>query len=68
MNTQDAIILARKHAGNNAHGQGTSARLCLADAVALHAAGDLTAAKKRAVDSLKFSVGVCHTDYARAAK
>lgn len=62
MNTNEAIILARKNATND------SARLCLTDAVNLQAAGKLEDAKRRALDSLKHSVGVFHADYRRAAK
>lgn len=67
MNTNEVIILARKHVGNGA-AMDSSARLCLADAVALHAAGEFEAAKRRAIRSLEFSVGIFHADHARAAK
>jgi hypothetical protein len=67
MNTENAIILARKHVGNGA-AMDSSARLCLADAVALADRGELEYAKARAVKSLGYSVGVFHADYKRAAK
>ena len=66
MNTNEVIILARKHIGNGA-AMDSSARLCLADAVALQNAGDLESAKRRAIKSLAYSVGILHGDYARAA-
>lgn len=65
MNTNDAIILARKHVGNGAVME-SSARLCLADAVRLQDEGKLDIAKERAVRSLAYSVGVFHNDYKRA--
>lgn len=61
--TKSIINLARKNMGNNG-----SARLCLKDAIDLEAEGNLAAAKKRALDSLKHSVGVFHPDYKKAAK
>lgn len=66
MTTENAVILARKHASLTPGG--SSARVCLADAVALKDEGKLEDAKKRAVDSLRYSVGVFHPDYKRAAK
>ena len=51
MNTNEVIILARKHIGNGA-AMDSSARLCLADAIALQNAGDLESAKRRAIKSL----------------
>lgn len=67
MDTNGAIILARKHVGNGAAME-SSARLCLADAISLQEKGDLTHAKARAVKSLGYSVGVFHADYQKAAK
>lgn len=67
MNTNDAIILARKHATNGAMME-SSAKLCLADAVALQDKGDLISAKRRALKSLGYSVGVFHVAYTRVAK
>lgn len=65
MTTNQTIILARKNLGGEME---SSARLCLADAVALQDAGNLEAAKRRAIDSLRYSVGVFHKDYIRASK
>jgi hypothetical protein len=67
MTTNDVIILARKHVGNGALMEG-SARLCLEDAVRLQDAGNLDAAKARALKSLGYSVGTLHPDYKRASK
>ena len=64
MNTQDTIKLARKHIASAQFE--TSARLCLNDAVKCHDAGELPAAKNRALKSLQFSVGVFHPDYCKA--
>ena len=66
MNTDQVLILARKHLGNGAAME-SSARLCLEDAVLHTAMGDLDSAKKRAIDSLRYSVGVFHKDYIKAA-
>jgi len=64
MFAHQVIILARKHLTNDA-----SARLCLSDANRIvEECGDLNAAKKRALDSLAYSVGVFHPDYVRASK
>jgi hypothetical protein len=68
MNTNDAIIIARKHATSGAAIMESSARLCLSDAVALQDAGKLDDAKARALKSLAYSVGVFHADYQRVAK
>ena len=62
-----AIQLARKHVGNGAV-MDSSARVCLADAVALFDAGKLADARQRAVDSLRFSVGEFHEDFIAAGK
>jgi hypothetical protein len=64
MNAEQVIKLAAKHAGDNA-----SAQLCLADAVSLKARGTADGdryAKNRALDSLKYSVGIFHPDYRSA--
>jgi hypothetical protein len=66
MTVLQILALARKHLG--AGSMESSARLCLADAVALADAGDLGAAKSRALRSLQFSVGMFHADFIRAAK
>lgn len=63
MNVNETIILARKHVGTN-----SSARLCLSDAIRCYENGLLVSAKKRALDSLRHSIGVFHKDYQRADK
>lgn len=65
MNASQTIIKARKHIGNGAS-MDSSARLCLADAVALYDAGDTEAAKLRAIKSLSYSVGCFHPDHKAA--
>lgn len=65
MNTKEVIALARKNLGGQME---SSARLCLQDAVNLADKGDLIYAKARALDSLKYSVGMFHKDYQRASK
>ena len=65
MSNDDVMILARKHCGSSP--MLSSARVCLNDAVDLTNEGDYTAARKRAVDSLKHSIGVFHIDYRRAS-
>jgi hypothetical protein len=70
MNTDDVIILARRHLvamlENNPDGMESSARLCLTDAVNLRDVGDLDNARKRAIRSLGYSIGILHADYVRA--
>ena len=62
MSLHQLLALARKHLAND------SARLCLADAVALADKGDWEFAKRRALRSLLHSVGAFHADYQRAAR
>ena len=64
MNTNQVLILARKHLGGEME---SSARVCLSDAVQLYAEGNLDAAKSRALKSLAYSVGVFHADYRKAS-
>jgi hypothetical protein len=66
MEASQIIALARKHAGTSP--AFASARICLGDAVLLREQGKLEAAKRRALKSLAYSVGVFHEDYQRAAK
>jgi len=66
MNTNEVIILARKHLHNEA-AMSSSAELCLSDAIKLYDDGDFTHAKERAIKSLAYSVGAFHKDYQRAA-
>lgn len=58
------IILARKHLGGAME---SSARLCLSDAVLLYDAGSYESARRQALRSLAYSVGVFHPDYKRCA-
>lgn len=59
-NTAALLALARKHLN------GSSARACMADAVAAQDKGDLALAERWALRSLAHSVGILHADYARA--
>jgi hypothetical protein len=67
MNTNKAIILARKHLHNGAE-MASSAEICLADSIEQYDEGNFDAAKMWAVKSLAYSVGVFHKDYQRAVK
>ena len=67
MDTNKALILARKHIGNGAVME-TSARACLADAVEQYDAGNYDSAKMWALKSLEYSGGIFHADYMRASK
>ena len=64
MQTLKVIALAHKHIGGDME---TSARLCLSDAVQLFDKGQFDDAKKRALDSLKYSLGVFHPVYTKAS-
>ena len=70
MNTNETIRLARKHiiTRGDSIAMLSSAELCLSDAITLHDNGELDRAKARAIDSLAYSVGILHADYARAIK
>lgn len=46
----------------------SSAALCLDDAINNMLAGNLEGARRRAIDSLKYSVGILHADYRRATE
>lgn len=61
MNTKDILDLAAKWSNRNG-----SAELCYQDACNLALKGKEEYAKKRAIDSLKHSAGVCHPDYKKA--
>ena len=65
MQANKAIILARKHIGNGAV-MDSSARACLADAIAQYDAGNYDSALMWATESLAYSVGVFHADYRKA--
>lgn len=67
MEAKDIVALAAKHAGN-ASIMNSSAGLCLQDAEGLLFKGDLEYAKMRAIDSLRYSVGVFHSDYKAACQ
>ena len=64
-NSKKAIELARKNLGGRME---SSARLCLEDALKLFDAGDFDAAKRRAVKSLGYSVGILHPDHRKASE
>jgi hypothetical protein len=66
MTTDKVMALARKHIGKGI--MDSSARVCLSDANHLFDRGLLDYAKKRALDSLRFSVGIFHQDYIKATK
>ena len=65
MHINEIIALAGKHIGTGA-AMDSSARLCLADAVALRNANKFDDAKRRAIKSLGYSVGLFHADYQAA--
>jgi hypothetical protein len=64
MNTDKIIILARRHLTGAI--SESSARICLADAIALMDSGETDFARLRAIKSLKYSVGIFHKDFQRA--
>lgn len=66
MNVQAVMILARNNLGNGGL-LNTSARVCMADAVKLYDEGNYVDAKRRAIQSLAYSVGIAHPDYAKAS-
>jgi len=69
MISMDVIELARKHldAGTEIQMR-DSAELCLEDADNAEEEGDYKTAKRRALKSLAYSVGMSHPDYLLAAK
>ncbi len=64
LSVHTVMELARKYLG--AGTMESSARLCLKDACHLWNRGEYMDARSRAVDSLRYSVGILHVDY-RAA-
>ena len=66
MNTQKVIALARKNV-NATPANESSARLYLGVAVCLYINADFKQAKKHAIDSLRYSVGIFHADYKKAS-
>ena len=67
MNTNDAIILARKHVVFGEAEMHSSARVCLEDAIACYEMGDFESARARAAKAISYMVGVFHADYKRVA-
>ena len=67
LTVKQVIEIARSHLENGA-AMASSARVSLGDAVRCYDLGDFERARSRALDSLKYSVGIFHADYARAAK
>ena len=65
MTVQQIIALARKHVGANPNMENI-ARLYLFDAVTYNDAADYPAAKRCALQSLAYSIGVFHRDYKKA--
>ena len=65
MNAAQVIQSARKNIGGNME---FSARLCLEDAIRLYDAGDFDGAKRRAIKSLGYSVGILHPAHQAASK
>jgi hypothetical protein len=64
METQQIIELAAQHQEDGA--MSASAQICLADAVWLMSVGNESAARRRALKSLQYSVGVFHPDFQQA--
>ncbi len=64
--TAEIIRLARKNVDLGV--MASSARLCLAEAVASFDDGHYDVAAARAVKSLAYSVGIFHPDYKKAAR
>jgi hypothetical protein len=62
------LALARKHLGTGT--MDSSARLCLSGAIRLTEPEtyDYEGARRRALASLAYSVGILHPDYQRAAR
>lgn len=65
MTTNEIISIATQHA-DNPQPLISSAKLCLADAIALRDTGQEHFARYWAIRSLSYSVGIFHADY-RAA-
>ena len=63
---QEILEIARRHVGKGV--MVSSAKLCLADAEKLLAAGDVVHAKDRALKAIAYSVGMMHRDYIAAAR
>lgn len=65
---QQIIDLADKNARPQLSEMWESANLALSDAIFLQSVGRLEDASKRAISSLKYSVGIFHPDYAKAVE
>ena len=63
MNAIEAIEIAEKHIGSG--NMQSSAILCLTDAKSLQAKGEEEFSKRRALNSVAYSVGIFHSDYDR---
>ena len=64
MNIDKVLTIARKHVTDRPENE-ESARLCLADAVALRDSQSWEYARQRALKSLCYSVSIFHNDYKR---
>ena len=64
MKFQDMLVLVKKH--QNDGEMISSAQLCIQDAERAYKAGAFESAKKWALKSLSYSVGVFHPDYIAA--
>jgi hypothetical protein len=66
MQTLGILALAESAIERSSAAMKTSAQLCLDDALHCYGIGDDTSARKRAIDSLRYSVGVFSEEYAKA--
>lgn len=67
MSVKETIRIARRHVVFGSSASHSSARLCLADAVALYDDGEFEAARQRALEAIAYMVGIGHPDYIRGA-
>ena len=65
MTTQEIIDIATKHSNK---GWVSSAKLALSDAIRMANAGKEDVARRRALKSLQFSVGIFHADFLKVAE
>jgi hypothetical protein len=65
MTTQEIIDIATKHSNT---GWASSAKLALSDAVKAANNGQEERARRRALKSLQFSVGIFHVDFLKVAE
>jgi hypothetical protein len=66
MTIEKILDLAKKHSNKGI--MSSSAVVSLMDAKHLYERGLIDYAKKRALDSLKYSVGIFHQDYIKASQ